>query len=182
MMPLLLAAAQLLAGDLYIHDADQNARAIIAETQLGHSPRDRSLWTELAGRIAADIARAQHHLKAAPPEISQRLREAERANVQLQASLAIEDHATVRKQAESVLAQLVLAREALASAEQAAGVIALDRVQPPLRQPVRATEPVLPGDDRQRNPPPPAPKGAVLVPPEQPGNVTEPPPTLQPPR
>ena len=181
-MPLLLAAAQLLAGDLYIHDANQNARAIIAQTQLTHSTRDKSLWTEMAGQIAADISRAKHHLKAAPPELSQRLDAAERANVQLQASLAVEDHATVRKQAESVLAQLVLAKQALASAEQAAGVIALDRVQPPVRQPVRGTEPMPPGDDRVRNPPPPAPRGAVLPPPEQPGNVTEPPPAIQPPK
>jgi hypothetical protein len=182
MMPLLLAAAQLLAGDVYIHDADQNARAIIAQTQLKHSTRDKSLWTELAGQIAADISRAKHHLKAAPPELAQRLDAAERANVQLQASLGVENHAEVRNQAESVLAQLVLAKQALASAEQAAGVVALERVQPPLRQPVRGNEPVPPGEDRVRNPPPPAPKGAVLPVPEQPGNVTEPPPAIQPPR
>ena len=175
-MPLLLAAAQLLAGDLYLHDADQNARAIIAQTQLTHSTRDKSLWTELAGQIAADLSHAKHHLKAAPPELGQRLDAAERANVKLQASLAVENHREVRQQAESVLAQLVLAKQALASAEQAAGVIALDRIQPPLRQPVRGVEHRPPGDDRIRNPPPPAPKGAVLPAPEQPGDVTEPPP------
>jgi hypothetical protein len=181
MMPLLIAAAQLLAGDLYVHDADQNVRAIIAQTHLQHSTGDKSLWTELAGQITADIARAQHHLKQAPAEIGQRLREAERANVQLQASLGLEDHAQVRKQAESVLAQLELARHALASAEQAAGVIALDRVQPPLRQPVKGIEPRAPESAPTKNPPP-VPPGANLPSPKQPGNVTEPPPAIQPPK
>src|SRR5438552_3952865 len=152
MMLLLLAAAQLLAGDLYVCDAEKNTRAIVAQTQMRHSVSDRSLWTELAARIAADLARAEKHLAMAAPELAERLRAAERANVKLQASLGLEDHAQVRAQAEGVLAQLMLARQALASAERAAGVTALERVQPPLRQPVRGEEPRPPESDRQRNP------------------------------
>src|SRR5262245_37305181 len=140
MMPLLLAA-QLLAGDAYLSDADQSARAVIAETQLRHGAGDRSAWTAFSARIAADLANAEHHLADAPPELGERLRAAERASMKLQATLAREDHAEVRAQAESVLAQLILARQSLAGAEQAAGVIALERVQPPLRQPGNLTQP-----------------------------------------
>jgi len=178
-MPLLLAAAQLLAGDLYVRDAEENARVIIEQTQMRHSISDRSIWTELAGRIAADLARAERHLGQAPPELSERLGAAERANVKLQASLAVEDHAQVLEQAESVLAQLMLARQALAATEQAAGVMALDRVQPPIRQPVLGEEPRPPGDDRQRDRPPPAPRQGLPAT-EQPGNVSEPPPAPRP--
>ena len=178
-MPLLLAAAQLLAGDLYVRDAEENTRVIIEQTQMRHSHSDRSIWTELAGRIAADLARAERHLGQAPPELSDRLRAAERANVELQASLAVEDHADVRAQAESVLAQLLLARQALAATEQAAGITALERVQPPIRQPVLTEDPRPPGDDLTRNPPP-VPRQSPPPPPEQPGNVTAPAPAVQP--
>jgi hypothetical protein len=181
MMPLLLAAAQLLFGDLYVRDAEENTRVIIEQTEMRHSISDRSIWTELAGRIAADLARAERHLGQAPPELSDRLRAAERANVKLQASLAVEDHAQVREQAESVLAQLILARQALAATEQAAGVTALERVQPPIRQPVLGEEHLPPGDEGARNPRP-VPKQSPPPPPEQPGNVTEPSPATQRPR
>jgi len=139
-MPLLLVAAQLLFGDLYVRDAEASTRVIMEQTRMRHGVSDRSIWTELAARIAADVARAEKHLVQGPPELAERLRAAERANVQLQASLAVEDHDEVRAQAESVLAQLLLTRQAIASTEQAAGVTALERVQPPIRQPVGGEE------------------------------------------
>src|SRR5262249_37980962 len=132
MMPWLLATAQLLAGDLYVCNAAENARAIIEQPHMRHSVSDRAIWTELGARIAADLARAEKHLAEAPPELGERLRAAQRANVKLQASLALEDHARVRTLAESVLAQLMLARQVIASTEQAGGVTALERGQAPI--------------------------------------------------